>query len=137
MRHPYRTIGLAVGTVVLLSGCTTMGHFRLLLTVKDAETGEPLEFATGDLDTRGNEERKHEMTQSGQLPWTNENGQSTYDFQVSPYPHDRPHWYLKLRKEGFESVVIDIKPNPQPEQKRNEPMLLHVTVEMKPLPKQP
>jgi hypothetical protein len=138
MRHPYRTIGLAVAAVVLLTGCSTANHFRLLLTVKNADTGEPLEGVTGVLTTSPSEERKNELDYGFPLVvGTNADGQLTHEFMVSPYPSDAPHWYLKLKKEGYDPVIIDIKPNPQPERKGNEKHPLPVTVEMKPLAKKP
>lgn len=139
MRHPYRTIGLAVAAVVLLTGCSTANHFRLLLTVKDANTGEPVEGVTGVIDdTLSAEERKNEPDFGFPLViGTNADGQLTYEFMVSPYPSDAPHWYLKLKKEGYEPAVIDIKPNPQPKRNGDEKPPLPVTVEMKPLAKKP
>jgi len=137
VRHSYRTIGLAVVAVVLLTGCSTANYFRLLLTVKDANTGEPVEGIIAVLDAPSSEQHKNEPD-FGHLipPSTNADGQLTYEFMVSPYPSDRP-WYLKVRKEGYEPVVIDIMPNPQPERKGNEKSPLPVTVEMKPLAKKP
>jgi hypothetical protein len=139
MRHPYRTIGLAIVTVVLLTGCSTANYFRLLLTVKDGDTGKPVEGVTGIIDyTTNAEEQKNDLTIGlSSTGSTNADGQLTHDFMVSPYPSNAPHWYLKLKKEGYEPAVIDIKPNPEPERKRDEKHPLPVVVEMKPLAKKP
>jgi hypothetical protein len=137
MRHPYRTVGLALVAVVLLTGCSTANYFRLLLTVKDADTGKPIEGVTGVLDVQLSEQHKNELDHGYSLGGgTNADGQLTHEFMVSPYPSDWP-WYLKLKKEGYEPVTIDIKPNPQPERKHDEKTPLPVTVEMKPLTKKP
>ena len=61
---------------------------------------------------------------------TDEEGRLTDDFLISPYPSDAPHWYLKLVKEGFDPVVIDIKPASQPKGAEKTP--LNIEVEMRP-----
>ena len=37
MRHPYRTTGLVIVAVVLLTGCSTPQTFTLFLTVRNAD----------------------------------------------------------------------------------------------------
>jgi hypothetical protein len=139
MRHPYRTVSLVVVTLVLLTGCSTSHTFQLLLTVKNAETGESvpgakvvLDAGTLSGDRKGDMEAGHHALGS-----TNEDGQFSYDVFISPYPSDVPHWFLKLQKDGFEPLVIDIKPASQPRKRDGEKVPLPVVVEMKPLPKKP
>src|SRR5690349_4847632 len=102
MRHPHQTLGLAAVAVVLLTGCSTANYFRLLLTVKDADTGKPVEGVIGVLDTGPSSEERKNEPDFGYLipPSTNVDGQLTNEFMISPYPSDRP-WYLKLRREGY------------------------------------
>lgn len=80
----------------------------------------------------GNEERKFDPTYGGRDETTDAKGQLTHEFMVSPYPCDHPHWYLKLTKEGFQPVEIDIKPHPQPKKVQGQKIPLNVKVEMKP-----
>ncbi len=70
-------------------------------------------------------------------PWphdgkTDKAGLFIHDYLISPYPSDKPHWYLKVSKDGFEPVVIDIKLMPQPAKSKDGPIPLPVTVELKP-----
>ena len=137
MRHPYRTVSLVVVAVVLLTGCSTSHTFRLLLTVKSADTGEPVEGAIPVLHESVDDERKNDM----EYGWhhfepTDATGRVTVEFKVSGYTSSSTsRWYLKIRKDGFEPQVIDI--NPRVQVKAGEVTPLPVTVELKPLAKKP
>lgn len=132
MRHPYRTIALTIVAVVFTTGCSVSYPFQLLLTVKNADDGTPLEGVTGTLDTMGVEEQKTRLDYGfGLQTHTGTDGRLTYDFNISGSPDRFPHWYLKLHKDGFEPVVIDIQPNPVPDDRKNR-QPIPVTVEMKP-----
>jgi hypothetical protein len=134
MRHPYRVAFLVFGTIGLLTGCSTVQRFNVLVTVLNKADGTPVSGAKVILDDLGVEERKLDHDYGG---WpeddkTDANGQTAWDdFLVSPYPSYHPHWYLKVSKEGFEPVVIDIKPSPQPP-RTNATIPLNVTVKMRP-----
>jgi hypothetical protein len=133
MRHRCRTVLLSVAAVVLLTSCSTSQAFHLLVTVLTAD-GTPVAGAKVLLDTQGVEERKLDP----EYGWphdgaTDAQGRFAHDFSVSPYPSDDPRWYLKVSKDGFETVVIDIKPDPQPEKSR-ERIELTRTVELRPKP---
>lgn len=140
MRHPYRTIPLVVVTVVALTGCSVAYPFQLLLTVKNAEDGTPVEGVTVALETTNTEDHKHDFEWGNSLTLaephqTDTNGQHSATFQINSQ-HDRyAFWWLKLRKEGFETTVINIRPDPVPKSTQTTP--LPVTVQMKPLPKKP
>jgi hypothetical protein len=141
IRHPYRTFLLTITCILLLTGCSTIQHFDLVVTVLNKGDGSPVSGAKVKIDTSGNEKNKEDYTY-GRWSFndkTDEDGKVAYegegfdDFWVSPYPSDLPHWYLKVSKEGFESLLIDIKPSPQPPRTASDKRLpLHVTVEMRP-----
>jgi hypothetical protein len=117
---------------VLLTGCSTAQTFQLLLTVLNKADGKPVPEVKVTLDTLGVEERK--LDENYGWPHdakTDVSGKFAYDYLVSPYPSEAPHWYLKVSKEGFEPVVIDIKPSPQPE-KTDARIPLNLTVEIQP-----
>ena len=59
-------------------------------------------------------------------------GRFAYTYTISPYPNDKPFWFLKVSKEGFEPVVIDIKPTPQPPKSDQGPIPITVTVASRP-----
>jgi hypothetical protein len=135
MRHPYRTVPLVVAAVVLLTGCSYSYPIQLLLTVKNADDGKPVEGVTGVLDTLAVEERKQDLDYGSSFSnRTNADGLLTHEFTAGNTDHKGP-WYLKLQKDGFEPLVIAIRPSPVP--KSGEQTPVPVTVEMKPLPKKP
>ena len=138
MRHLYRTLFLVFTAVVLLTGCSTSHTFQLLLLVRNKADGTPLSGVNLNLSTNwGNEEHKLDTIYGewNPSPTTDAAGRFTRNFMVSPYPSDHPHWYLKLTKEGFEPMAVDIKPSPQP-RKHDGITPLNVEVEMQPM-KQP
>ena len=137
MRHPYRTVLLVIAAVVLLTGCSTSHTFRLLLEVKNADDGQPVEGVTAVLDTVLSEDRKHGMDVGSAIGKTDAEGKVTHEFKIAGYTRDSSYpWYLKLQKEGFEPQVIDINPRQDfPEGEKTMP--LPVTVRMRPLPKKP
>src|SRR5262245_44750458 len=138
MRHPYRTAGLAIATVALLTGCSWPCVFDLALTVKNAEDGNPVPGVSAVLDTSlaGAEARKQNLNAGDQLGSTDAEGKLTHNFRISGYTSRYGPWYLKLQKEGFEPVVVDISPR-KDAKKGGEPNPLPVAVDMKPLPRKP
>jgi hypothetical protein len=139
MRHPYRSVGLATVAIVLTS-CSVSYPFELLLTVKNTEDGTPIEGVSVVLDPTNTTESKDDFKQ-GNYPSpthrreTNADGQLSVYFQFNSRHDVGRFWWLKLRKEGFEPTVIDIRPDPVPESTQRT--VLPVTVQMKPLPKKP
>lgn len=137
MGRPFRTTALAVAAVVLLTGCSWVQVFRLSLTVVDKTDGAPVPGATVVVDTSAtNEERKNDSVPPEAGLQTDEAGHLEYDFSISGYTPTASggdRWYLKVRREGYEPVVIDIKPNPAPERSRDKPIPLTVKVEMQPV----
>jgi hypothetical protein len=110
MRHPYRTTVIAIAAVVLLSGCSWHCAFHLLLTVKNADDGSPVPGATAVLDTSLPDERKQDLNAGQPIGSTDAEGKLAHDFTISGYTSSDGPWYLKLQKDGFEPVVIDISP---------------------------
>ena len=136
MRHPYRTIGLAIVSVVLLTGCSTLHTFKLILTVKNAGDGQPVEGATVVLDdTLTAAEHKQQLDRGSPLGETNAEGKLTHEFKISGYTSRSGPWYLKIQKDGFEPQVLDV--SPKQDFNSREPIPLPVVVGLKPLPKQP
>jgi hypothetical protein len=142
MSHPYRTAALVFTAIVTLTGCSTGQTFHLVLTILNKTDGQPVSGAKVVLDKQGVEERKQDVDygQHEHNVKVDENGAITFDFLVSPYPPDPGRqWFLKVSKDGFEPVVIDIKPSPLPS-RADEILPLIVTVEMQkkaaPPPKQ-
>ena len=132
MRNPIRTIAVAATAITLLSGCSYSYPFQLLLTVKDAETGNPIEGVTGVLHMTEDVEHKYRMESGSSLGQeTGAGGGLMHDFQIRNKPDQYRHWYLKLRKEGYEPLVVDIRPDPVPETHDRTPV--PVAVKMKPL----
>jgi hypothetical protein len=134
MRHPYRTTFLIVSTIILLTGCSTSQTFQLILSVRNKTDGKPVSDVQVTIDTLGIEERKFDMDYGWPRATTDADGRLSQDFMVSPYPNDRYHWYLRVSKEGFEPLVIDIKPATQPP-KTTEASPLKVDVELEPIKK--
>jgi len=126
---------MVIGAVVLLTGCSWSQVFRLSVTVVDKADGKPIPGAEVLVDAFvTNEERKDEPIPEG---WggvrTDEAGRLDTDFSISGYTPTSSggdRWYLKVRKEGYEPVVIDIKPNPPPERNKEGPIPLTAKVEM-------
>jgi hypothetical protein len=136
MRHLARTIPLAVVAIVCLTGCSVSYPFQLLLTVKNAEDGKPIEGATGVLDALAVDEHESQLDYGRhRLPATDTQGRLTYDFSLTGSSGRFLHWHLKLQKEGFEPVVVSIWPN-EPNSPR-ELTSVPVVVELKLLPKKP
>lgn len=136
MRHPYRTAGLCVAAVVLLTGCSTLHTFRLLLTVTNADDGQPVEDVTPVLEVNALPERKNDFDVGYKVGTTDARGRLEYEFKVSGYTSGQSSpWYLKFRKEGFEPQVIDINPRTQARGDAVNPV--PVTVKLKPSPKKP
>jgi hypothetical protein len=145
VRYPHRTAIVAVSAVVLLSGCF-IGHtghtFRLELTVLNADDGEPIKGVDVVLDASPLAEDRKEDIKEGhhaRVPnydaRTDKEGRFTSKVYISPYPSRSGKWYLKLQKEGFEPLIVDIRPAVEPSDNEETPM--PVKVVMKPLPKQP
>ena len=127
---------LLVVAVVLLTGCSWSYKFRLLLTVKNADDGTPVQGVTAVLDDPVlADERKQDLNAGSRLGTTDAGGELTHDFIRNGSGWSDP-WYLKLKKEGFEPQVIDINPR-KDGLKSGEPNPLPIAVEMKPLPKKP
>jgi hypothetical protein len=102
--------------------------------VQNADSGDPIENVMGTLDTYGVEERKAELNFGSPLAHsTDVNGRLRYDFSISHRVDATPHWYLKLQKEGFEPLIVDVRPKPSEPSKDVTP--LPVTVQMKPITK--
>jgi hypothetical protein len=137
MGYPFRTTALVIAAVVLLTGCSWSQVFRLSLTVVDKTDGAPVPGAKVVVDTfLTNEERKTDPVPPETELQTDAAGRLEYDFSISGYTptaSGADRWYLKVRKEGYEPVVIDIKPNPAPERGRDKPLPLAVKVEMQPV----
>jgi hypothetical protein len=111
MRHPYRTVGLTIAAVVLLTGCSNSYTFNLLLTVTNQDDGQPVEGVTVVLDTAINaEEQKQKLDAGSLLDATSAEGKLTHRFNYAGYFRTSGPWYLKLQKEGFVSQVIDVSP---------------------------
>ena len=136
MRHPIRTIALAAVATILLTGCSISYPFQLLLTVENEDGGQPLEDVTIVLDTTDADDN---MTQTDYgvhfRGTTDSSGGLTHDFHITQAPDFYKHWYLKLQKDGFEPVVVDIRPDPVPNSRDRTP--IPVAVKMKPLPPAP
>jgi hypothetical protein len=136
MRHPVRTIALAAIATVLLTGCTKVYPFQLLLTVESEADGRALEGVTAVLKTTSGDANRLGMDYGSQLgDLTDSSGRFTHDFQIVGSPDNDKHWYLKLQKDGFEPVVVDIRPDPVPNSHDKTP--IPVTVKMKALPPAP
>jgi hypothetical protein len=136
MRHPYRTAAVAFAAVVLLTGCSWSCTFDLLLTVTNADDGNPVSDVSAVLDTSPGhaDERKNDPDAGDQLGTTNADGKLAHDFTISGYTSSDGPWYLKLRKEGFEPVILDISPR-KTAKKGRELNPLPVAIRMKPLAK--
>lgn len=139
MRHPYRTAALVITAVVLLTGCQTGHYFQLVVTVLDADSGQPVPGAKIRLDASPlADERKADMDAgSHALGDTGPDGRFNGEARISPYPSNELHWWLKVQKDGYESAVVDIKPNPQPRGTAGEKSQLPATVQLRPLAKAP
>jgi hypothetical protein len=135
MRHPYRTVAVALAAVVLLTSCSWDCAFHLVLTVTNAEDGEPVPGVTALLDTHGIlEGHKDDLNAGDEIGSTGEDGTLTHDFVIAGYTKSQGPWYLKLKKKGFEPVVIDISPRTDAK-KGGELNPLPVGVRMKTLAK--
>ena len=133
MRHPIRTIALAAIATILLTGCSVSYPFQLLLKVETEDDGQPLEGVTVVLDTTSEYADKWRMDHGFHhgVP-TDASGRVVLDFQITQAPDIYKHWFLKLQKDGYESTVIDIRPNPVPNSRDRTP--IPITVKMKPRP---
>jgi hypothetical protein len=134
VRHPYRTTVLVVAAVVFLTGCSWSQTFTLFLTVRNAEDGQPVPGAAVKLDTLGSEERKDEHDYGvGPGGQTGPDGRFEHDFRISGYTESgSERWYLKVKKDGFEPQVINIRPANQP-RKPDEKIPLRVEVRLRPV----
>jgi hypothetical protein len=123
-----------------------MGHsghtFQLELTVSNSDDGKPLEGVRVVLDASQTAEDNKEDMSAGYHAWvptykplTDTEGRFTSKVYISPYPSRPGKWYLKLQKEGFEPLIVDIRPAVEPND--NEETPLPVKVVMKPLQKKP
>jgi hypothetical protein len=132
MNHPIRTTSLVVTAVALLTGCSWSQIFRLSLTVVDKADGKSLPGAEVMVDASSfSEDRKNDRVATGFL--TDEAGRLEYDFQIGGYTPEHSggtSWYLKVSKEGYEPVVIDIKPKPPPERNKEGPIPMTMKIEM-------
>lgn len=139
MRHPIQTTLLVTAIAVLLTGCSWSQVFRLSVSVVDKADGKPISGVKVDVDeSSNNEDRKNEQVETGRQ--TDENGRLDYDFSISGYTPTASggeRWYLKLRKDGYEPVVLDFKPKPPPERNNDGPIHLTVRVEMQPVANPP
>ena len=87
MRSPIRTIAVAVAAIILLTGCSVSYPFQLLLNVKDAESGQPLEGVTGVFHTTDHEEKKADFDSGPPLGTkTSAGGGLMHDFQIIEKP---------------------------------------------------
>lgn len=135
VERPYRLSVLAFTAVILLTGCSWSQVFRLSLTVVDKTDGKSIPGAKVVVDASEiNEERKNDPVPQDTENQTNEMGRLGYEFSISGYTPTNSggrRWYLKVRKEGYEPVVIDIKPDPPPPRNRDrQPIPLTAKVEM-------
>ena len=136
MRHPIRTIALAAVATVMLTGCSISYPFQLLLTVENEDGGQPVEGVTVALDTTDENADKLRLDYGFRCRGTTDSsGRLTDDFQIEGSPNAYKHWHLKLQKDGFEPVVVDIRPDPVPNSRDRTP--IPVAVKMKPLPPAP
>ena len=135
MSHPFRTTSLVIAAVVLLTGCSWSQVFQLSLTVVDKTDGTPIPSALVVVDTSlTNEERRNDPVTTETGFQTDKAGRLEYDFSISGYTpahSGADRWYLKVSKEGYEPVVIDVKPKPPPERREGK-IPLTVKVEMRP-----
>jgi hypothetical protein len=135
MSHPFRTTSLVIAAVVLLTGCSWSQVFQLNLTVVDKTDGTPIPSALVVVDTSlTNEERRNDPVTTETGFQTDKAGRLEYDFSISGYTPTHSgadRWYLKVSREGYEPVVIDIKPQPPPERREGK-IPLTVKVEMRP-----
>ena len=134
MKYPIRTVGLVTITFILLAGCQFSYPYTLILSVKDANNNQPVPGVSVKLDTSGSEEQKFNMdyTTHRDIPDSEADGQVLYDFKEGG--SQLTGWYLKLKKEGYEIEVIDIKPSTEPKN-RNERTILKVEARMRPIAK--
>jgi hypothetical protein len=141
MRHPIRTSLLVFAAVALLTGCSWSQVFRLSVTVVDKTDGNPISEADVQLDPFPRaEERKDDPIPKDTGLRTDVGGRLEHDLSISGYTPTASgdeRWYLKVRKAGYEPVVIDIKPDPLPERSPDKPTPLSVRVELRPLGKPP
>ena len=138
MRHPYRTTAVSLSAVLLLTGCSWTCMFDFTLTVSNADDGKPVPGVTVILDYIADpetENRKQAMDQGSLFGSTDAEGKLTKRFGVGGYTSGSGPWYLKLQKEGFEPVVMDISPKTSAEKGTDSKNPLPVTVKMKPLAK--
>jgi hypothetical protein len=127
---------VALVAIVLLTGCSWSRSFSLLLTVENANDGQPVPDVSAVLDTRAMaDERKGDPDEGTRLLPTDAVRKLTFDFNIGGYTKSDGPWYLKIRKDGFEPQEVDISPHV--EVKNGERYPLPVTVRIKPLPKQP
>src|SRR5579872_2102643 len=136
MSHQLRTTFLVIVAVVLLTGCSWSQVFRISLTVVDKTDSKPITGAQAEVDTSySSDERKNDPVPPGTGHQTDVAGSLDFDVSISGYTPTSSggeRWYLKVRKEGYEPVVIDIKPKPAPERNKDGPIPLNVKVEMQP-----
>jgi hypothetical protein len=126
-------ITFAALVVSLSSGCSRSYTFQLLLTVTNAETGEPIEGATVHLNTSPLGGFFGLLRFGEEFPGTGANGQLEREFSVSSGA--LPCWYLTIEKDGYEPTMINIKPDPFPYQSKRETVPLPVAVQLKPVAK--
>ena len=133
MRHPYRTVSLAI-IAVLLSSCSFQYYFHLFITVTNEETGQPVEGVAGRIDTYVVNDSEKDLDFGDDIGVTGANGQIDREFIISGGSRTRP-WLLKLKKEGYEPLVIDIKLESMAEPGAKHKQPLPVEVKMKALKK--
>lgn len=97
----------AAAFLVPASGCTLEYRYELSCFVQNAADGKPLSGVLALLDTDG---RADDLTKgrTGARP-TDAEGRLTHEFILISQPGTK-RWYLKLEKDGFEPLVIDITP---------------------------
>jgi hypothetical protein len=128
MRHPYRTAILTIAAVGLLCGCSIRYDYALQINVTNVETGQPLEGVTGLIDEYGDRDDLERGTPlEGQ---SDAAGLLRSDYGASNT--SKGQWRVKLHKDGFAPVAVEVPVDPRDSPKPKERFVLTVTAQMKP-----
>src|SRR5262245_18089979 len=94
MRHPYRTVPLVLLTAALLTSCMVDTPFQLLLTVRNADDGQPVPGVKVTLGRRESPVDRERMDVGSPVGLTNADGRLTHDFKIGGYTGPKLY-YLK------------------------------------------
>jgi hypothetical protein len=111
----FLSLACAATFLVFASGCTKVYYFQLSCVVTSAVDGKPLAGVTAVVDIFG---KKEDLSYGDPIkdPFDAKGGLThTFFVSVGSSALDKPHWYLKLQKEGFHPEVVEIKPLSMPE----------------------